>query len=1186
MNHALNTTDIQPTQSTSPSRASRRFAHVFMVAGTVSCLCATPLLAQYTNEQVTAGGVNHRHPSINNPGEIVWAQDNTVNGWEIFSSTRGQLTFPSGDYTEGQWPSLADDGSYICFRSGSLPCVGSGFLLRYPGETTVEFCSRNVTSGAHRDTIWQTGISSDGTKMFWAYKFYSTAFTLQSQKYFLNGAQVSPGSISTWNYPAVNNAGEYVYEVGGTVISSTRGALVAGAQPAINDAGDIAYVVGSEVRVRLASGVVVTVGTGADPTINNARVVAFEQSVGGNYQIVRGTPYADLIPVSLDWNLALGGVDFRYGVQYSPLDVATTAELFWARGTNISDIVSSTPLFTHDIQVAFVGTNSVVNAPASAFANRPAGATHVLLVLDYDNLVHELDKLNNVAAIEVATLERVDAMTFQQAGVLPTDPAQYFSGGQLRVGAVADGASRLVLRVNLGAMDITDPTLNLHFTLSGGGSHGRLRPLSADTWSYDVPAALHTQGGVSKAFCIFESPEDFPASTPAATVQFLNGSTLISKKQIEIRRPPVVLVHGIWSNPRDAFAITGAKAYIEARVGPTAGGFPVGLADYGVSSSEEFNVNAPVVFNCIQQVIQTCYPDYACSRADVVGHSMGALLSRIAMQRYGPQPGNYNKGNIHKLISIGTPHRGSFLADQLILARRDSPRKFALIANLMALKMKYVDRGAADNLSAYLGYSGIPDIGQVGIPCHAIVSNCDNPAGLRDDLLDLYTALFIIFPESDPRRSTSDAVVEMSSQADGIASGSVTRFLSTAQHTLQTSSQAIQARIFRLLEAPIASSGWFDANGFTSFAGVTMPSPSIANILPDAVAAAPASDTVGTWLVVTGLFNGQSVQPNDVITVTAFAADGRPLQGFALIGGTDVIEMTAEPFSLQFSVPQTATGDLPLMAIASDANGEPSVQFITLRVQPNAALESLFVEPSSIQMRLANRYQLRVLGRFSDGLTRDITSAAAGTMYGSSDQLRVRVDTNGMVSAIHNTTTEVTISVTNGVISTNVQTTVNLMNLPPTAHISADSTNASGRAPISIQFDGSASSDPESAPLAYNWDFGDGTKSDRRAPARHTFSVPGEYVVRLVVSDPEGLNGTSEFRVKVVPAVLLEIRYMNSQPLVTLFGEPGIQHVLESSTNLQNWRPLMTNALSNGAFDFLDTNTAPLQQRFFRGLRP
>lgn len=899
----------------------------------------------------------------------------------------------------------------------------------------------------------------------------------------------------------------------------------------------------------------------------------------------------DLIVNSFVWSTSQGGMDFQYDIRHGVLTNATTAKLFWTTGPTTNDIIMGLPaILTNNIRAGAFGTSAVINVPASQLTNPPSGATHVLLALDYDNVVPESVEANNVATVELQEL--VDAFTFQQGGVLPTDPYHYFAAGESRIGAVADGASRLVLRFHLGALNLNDPSLNLHFVLVGGESRGRLRPITSDTWSSDVSASLATQSANSKALCIYESPVDFPASA-TATVELRNRATVIATKEIRLKRPPVVLVHGIWSGPFQAWESTGAKKYFEDRLGPSADGFPVFTANYESSNAEEFEYNAPIVFNEIQRTIKNCRPSYACSKADVVGHSMGALLSRIAIQRYGQQVDNYGKGNVRKLISVGSPHQGSFLADQLILARRDKKIRYGIFAYFMSKRGKYVDRGAADNLSAFINLSGspvsgLPDIRQTALPCHAITStpNCGDPCELDGDLKELYAGLKGLHLYHDPRGSTSDGVVELTSQAGGLAGGPVTPFLATAQHTQQTGSQEIHDRIFRLLEAPIVSSGWFDPSGFTSFHGINIPLPLAREGALDAVAGSSASDTVGTWLVVNGLGDSQIVHPGEVTFVSVLASDNRPLQGFALIGGADVIEMTNQPFNFEFVVPSTAVGDLTLMAIATDSQGEPSVQFISLRVQPSASLQAIVVEPSVIEMRSADRYQLRVLGRFSDGVTRDITSGTTGTSYCSRDETRVQVDTNGFLHAVQNTTKAVIVSITNGAVWTNVQVTVDLANLPPTAVIFSDPVGSAGRAPLSIQFDGSASGDPELSPLSYRWDFGDGTTSDQPIPPVHLFSLPGEYRVRLVVSDAKGLNGTKEILVRALAAVRLEIRHDNGQPYVTLFGDPGILHVLEGSQNLQNWTPLVTNTLVNGSFEFRDTNSATLGQRFYRAIKP
>jgi glucose/arabinose dehydrogenase len=71
-------------------------------------------------------------------------------------------------------------------------------------------------------------------------------------------------------------------------------------------------------------------------------------------------------------------------------------------------------------------------------------------------------------------------------------------------------------------------------------------------------------------------------------------------------------------------------------------------------------------------------------------------------------------------------------------------------------------------------------------------------------------------------------------------------------------------------------------------------------------------------------------------------------------------------------------------------------------------------------------------------------------------------------------------------------------NRPPHAAASADVT--SGGVPLTVSFDGSASSDPDGDALRYAWDFGDGTTGEG-VTAQHEYTVKGTYSVVLTVSD-------------------------------------------------------------------------------------
>jgi uncharacterized repeat protein (TIGR01451 family) len=82
-------------------------------------------------------------------------------------------------------------------------------------------------------------------------------------------------------------------------------------------------------------------------------------------------------------------------------------------------------------------------------------------------------------------------------------------------------------------------------------------------------------------------------------------------------------------------------------------------------------------------------------------------------------------------------------------------------------------------------------------------------------------------------------------------------------------------------------------------------------------------------------------------------------------------------------------------------------------------------------------------------------------------------------------------------------------NQPPIASATGSPTN--GPAPLTVNFDGSGSSDPEGGPLAYAWDLdGDGAFDDSTAvQPTYTYTQPGTYNARLRVTDNQNQSATS-----------------------------------------------------------------------------
>ena len=99
------------------------------------------------------------------------------------------------------------------------------------------------------------------------------------------------------------------------------------------------------------------------------------------------------------------------------------------------------------------------------------------------------------------------------------------------------------------------------------------------------------------------------------------------------------------------------------------------------------------------------------------------------------------------------------------------------------------------------------------------------------------------------------------------------------------------------------------------------------------------------------------------------------------------------------------------------------------------------------------------------------------------------------------------------VLSLPAEAVVSVLNRVPVASISADPTSAlTGE---SISFDSSGSLDLDGQVVAVAWDLGDGNTSAERSVV-HSYARPGEYVVRMTVTDDDGASTSAERRVDVL----------------------------------------------------------------------
>lgn len=281
-----------------------------------------------------------------------------------------------------------------------------------------------------------------------------------------------------------------------------------------------------------------------------------------------------------------------------------------------------------------------------------------------------------------------------------TEVNRLAAGARPVEGVAADGTSRIVIAV--GARTAGQP---IHFALyndrpapsASTAEDGALAAVGTRDFDHSqlTVSAVTTDRG-PMAFAIYRAPLDFArpgsndggAAQRAVTVHWQNTATSqTGTMNISILRPPVMLVHGLWGSPADwddfkpliadpRFSVHRADyAYkVGDALKSTDPSYDLWIADAMRANALGYLYNAGQVAAQIESVINTFKRGHnpagiavAAVEADVVAHSMGGDVTRTMpfVNGFGSAT-TFGQGNVHKLITVDTPHLGSPLATDLL----------------------------------------------------------------------------------------------------------------------------------------------------------------------------------------------------------------------------------------------------------------------------------------------------------------------------------------------------------------------------------------------------------------------------------------------------------------------------------------------------------------------------------------
>jgi pimeloyl-ACP methyl ester carboxylesterase len=613
-----------------------------------------------------------------------------------------------------------------------------------------------------------------------------------------------------------------------------------------------------------------------------------------------------------------------------------------------------------------------------------------------------------------------------------------------RKGTIADGVSALVLRVTA-AVPLTftlpnsaDGTLGA----CGGGSATAIQPVNG------VVAAIYTPpdnftleaSGSGHAGCVGLVPSDPIYATQRKTLgcrsirvaaTSADGASSTATN-LWLNRVPVVLLHG-FSSSRSMWEEGGWLDTLKGK------GFVTASADYQQSNLESMQTATVVLQSTILSVLKHLKNDgIAAAQADVVGHSMGGLIARelsLSDARF-KAPGNANRGMIHRLVSIGTPHLGTPVA-AMIASVRDGGTAFFLRGLLEAFSASLgIPFGAVDDMIP--GSPAMTRLESSALPTHAIagITTVSNATGnwiskLYNTLsLGRFIAADAIFGEAN------DLVVGESSQRGGRISTATAGVVANVIHSSalnppfgneigETESPEVRNYVIRALSASSNAFQQIVPDRSSGLAARSMQTPRPALV----------TTTSSVQLHITSPVAGTQVTPGATLTIQMQSSAPVALRNMLIIvGGVLTIDAPAVlPSTVSVSLPSSLPmGALTIGVVASDTTGALLGDITTIVASPAMTPTMIAVTPPTLDLDAGSpAQQLLVLASFGDTASATRADVTRVTTFGSGDSRIARVSGTGLVTAVGQGTT--TIQVSQGGLTASVPITVGAL---PTLKVS------------------------------------------------------------------------------------------------------------------------------------------------------
>ncbi len=632
----------------------------------------------------------------------------------------------------------------------------------------------------------------------------------------------------------------------------------------------------------------------------------------------------------------------------------------------------------------------------------------------------------SLEAVDGASQDANEEFIFMQGTQIAANATTLATGGTPTLAVTADGSARILLRFTADQPGTIQASVSTPIHEQGSVADALSTPPRTFASTGPMTQLVQTSQGW-QGFVIYRAPDDFNQLTignqndvqrtvEVTILHWPQGVAIPNTVQaeVEIFRPPLVLCHGLWSSPK---TWTGPFSAWAAGTDPR---FVTELVDYRGSAHSTFEHNAQYVSLHIERAQDKMRArGVACAKVDWVGHSMGAVLPRVEYRlaqrgigrRLWDRPDNYGDGDINRIIMLNSPQWGSPLANLLWSIRGPAQGLFNMLGKPIGGAIRDLQEGSEQFIKM-----GTTDIPAHSIVCTGVEVPIATVQGIFRDLAPWVPGAFgkvfkgidhfgqlvanTVFRYPVGGLREHDLIVLSESQEAGLSPHTSrlidSSFSFNSLHMNVTGWDMAYQRIDDLLHLPIAAS-------FSS----SIPGP---NLNPPRLAAPPhsrrstSSATAGPVQVddveVIDLAGHASVQPNQQLNLEIRGKNGFVPIDTDLVTAEFSSESSTAPFTFSVNVPLTAVGDITFYGFGIDMANNRAVSLpLTIPVQVPATLQSIAATTSAVDLyHPLQTHQLAVLGSYSDGVTRDITRSATGTVYTSSNLAVASVSTDGLIT--------------------------------------------------------------------------------------------------------------------------------------------------------------------------------------------